>query len=352
MLTVPRSFLLVTWAGGGNVAPFVCLADLLSRRGHRVGTVAPPEVHDRVAMTGADLVAAPSGFLAGASDVVAAAESFGPDVLVVDYMLTAALCGAERTGRPVVALVHTLYRALLQAGAPNPIAMAGSIEDVNDVRCALGLQPVARFGDLLGAAALVAVTAPRALDEPGDLPANVLYTGPLLECPGPDGGWEPPAGDGPLVAVSLGTAGDPKQEVAVLRSILAALDGIDVRGLVNLAPYVDRSGLDVPANVTMTGLVRHAAVLPHADLLVTHAGLGSVVAALAHGVRMVALPLAREQPDNARALARLGAGEVVEPTAPAGDIRAAILRQLNGPRLAPIKPYPGPFLDRLETLLP
>ena len=325
-----RSYLFVMWAGGGNVGPFLCLAEHLRAAGHSVRAVATAGLGPRLAGAGVDLVGTPEGWLPGAADVVRAAGEHPPDVVIVDYMLTDALGGAELVGRPTVALVHTLYRALLADGGPHPMGMAGPVDTLNPGRVAAGLAPLASLGDLLESVDLVLVAAPRSLDAPGEVPANVVYGGPLLEGPGPDAGWDPPTGTGPLVVLSLGTAGDPADEVPVLRRVVAALADLPVRGLVTLPDYVDRAALGaVPGNVTLSGYVRHAAVLPHADLLVTHAGLGSVVAALAHGVPMVALPLDREQPDNADALVRAGAGVALAPDSPAGEIRDAVADQLR-----------------------
>ena len=346
-----RSYLFVMWAGGGNAGPFLCLAEHLRAAGHSVRAVATAVLGPRLAGAGVDLVGTPEGWLPGAADVVRSAGEHPPDVVVVDYMLTDALGGAELVGRPTVALVHTLYRALLADGAPHPMATAGPVEALNPGRIAAGLEPVTSLGDLLHAVDLVLVAAPRSLDAPGEVPANVVYTGPLLEGPGPDAGWDPPAGTGPLVVLTLGTAGDPAQEVPVLRRVVAALADLPVRGLVTLPDDVDRATLGaVPGNVTLSGYVRHAAVLPHADLLVTHAGLGSVVAALAHGVPMVALPLDRDQPDNADALVRAGAGVALAPDAPATDIREAVADQLRRATSPRVTVDPSPAVARLASL--
>ena len=234
-----RSYLWVMWDGGGNVGPFLCLAEHLQAAGHTVRAVAPAGLAERLAEAGVDLVGSPEGSLPGADDVVAAADAHPPDVVVVDYMLTDALGGAEQLGRPTVALVHTLYRELLADGAPHPIGMAGPVERLNPARVAAGLPPLASHADLLAAVDFVLVAAPRSLDAPGEVPANVVYAGPLLEGPGPDAGWAPPPGSGPLVVVSLGTVGDPAAEVPVLRRILAALAELPVRVFVTLADYVD-----------------------------------------------------------------------------------------------------------------
>ena len=346
---VAQSYLFALWAGGGNVNPFLCLAQHLLDRGHRVGAVATASLQARLAATGVDLVTASDGWLPGADDLLAAVRESAPDVLVVDYMLTSALCGAERAGRPTVALVHTLYRELLLDGSPNPIGMTGPVAAVNEVRVANGLAPVASHAALLDAAEVVLVAAPRELDASGEVPGNVVYAGALFEGPGPDTGWLPPGGEGPLVAVSLGTAGDPV-EVELLQRILVALAALPVRGFLTVPDYIDRARLELPDNATVSGYVRHAAVMPHADLLVTHAGLGSVVVALAHGVPMVCLPLAREQPDNARAVVRIGAGRALHTDASAEEIRAAIAEQLDRPDRVRLAPDPRRAVDLLERL--
>jgi MGT family glycosyltransferase len=343
-------YLFVMWDGGGNVSPFLALGGHLIDRGHQVGAVATAGLGERLATAGIDVVATSTGWLPQADDVTTGVAAFDPDLVVVDFMLTAALCGAERAGAPTVALVHTLYRELLRDGAPSPMDMAGPVRAVNETRRALGLPAVTAYRELLDATDAVLVTAPDGLDAPGDVPDRVHYVGALIEGPGPDAGWQPPGGDGPLVAVSMGTAGDPTAETAVLRTILAALATLPVRGFLTVPRYLDRAGFDLPANVTISGYVRHAAVLPHADVLVTHAGLGSVLAALAHGVPIVALPLDRDQPDNARAVVRIGAGTALSPDAGVDDVRAAITAELDRTDPVRLAPDPGPAIDLLEAI--
>jgi UDP:flavonoid glycosyltransferase YjiC (YdhE family) len=49
-------------------------------------------------------------------------------------------------------------------------------------------------------------------------------------------------------------------------------------------------------------------LLPHCDLLISHAGSGATVGALAAGVPMLAIPQGADQFLNADAITRLGAG--------------------------------------------
>ena len=114
-----------------------------------------------------------------------------------------------------------------------------------------------------------------------------------------------------------------------------------VRGWVTLPSYVEREELSAPDNVTLSGYVRHAAVMPHADLLVTHGGLGSIGAALTFGVPIVCMPEDRDQPVNAAMVARLGAGQSLDTDASPAAIGEAVERGLAGPRPDAAAARPG-----------
>jgi UDP:flavonoid glycosyltransferase YjiC (YdhE family) len=152
-----------------------------------------------------------------------------------------------------------------------------------------------------------------------------------------------------LVVVSMGTAGQGGS--SVLQRVLDALGGSAVRGWVSLPSYVAPNELSAPDNVILSGYVRHAAVMPHADLLVTHAGLGSIGAALTFGVPMVCIPEDRDQPVNAAAVARLGAGQQLLSDASPTAIREAVARGLAGPRPAARPLDHGPACALVEGVL-
>jgi MGT family glycosyltransferase len=245
-------------------------------------------------------------------------------------MLPGALVGAELAGRRRVALVHTLYGGLLADGAPDPMGMAASVDGVNRSRGDCGLPPIGRLADLLDACSTVLVTCPAALDERADeWPANVRHVGPVLEEAGGDAGWLPPDGDAPLVVASMGTTA--MGEGPLLARLLEALADEAVRVLVLLGDHLDRGRLRLPANATESGYVRHTAVFPHAALSVNHAGLGTILAAMAHGVPQVCLPLGRDQPANARAVERVGAGRALAADADADALREGVRDVLAAP---------------------
>jgi MGT family glycosyltransferase len=325
--------LFVTWDGGGNVPPVLALADRLRARGHAVRAMGSAALADRFAAEDVPYVARDVltewDSSALARDVLA--EAAQADLIVSDYMLPGALCGAEASHRPSVALVHTLYAANLDdRGGLLPMQMAATVDGVAAVRAELGVRPVATFGELLDRAATILVTCPEELDLPmAARPANVRYVGPVLEGPGDDAAWRPPGVDDgrPLVVAGLGTT--PMDEGPVLQRVLTALADAPVRVIATVGDHLDPDELTAPDNVHLTRYVRHSAVLPWASAVVSHAGLGTVLAALAHGLPLVCLPLGREQPLNAAAVERVGAGLTLDPASPAASIRNAVTRAVD-----------------------
>lgn len=325
--------LLVTWDGGGNVPPVLALTARLRDRGHTVRAVGSASLADRFAADDVPYVArdvvAEWDSSALAREVLA--EAGDADVVISDYMLPGALCGAEAAHRPSLALVHTLYAANLDAdGGLLPMQMATTVDGIAAVRTELGVRPVTTFGELLDRATTVLVTSPEELDVPlASRPSNVRYVGPVLEGPGPDAGWRPPGVDDgrPLVVVALGTT--PMDEGPVLQRVLTALDDAPVRVVATIGAHLDPDDFVVPDNVRLRRYVRHAALLPWASAVLSHGGLGTVLAALAHGLPQVCLPLGREQPLNAAAVERVGAGVALDPTALTHAIRAAVIRAVD-----------------------
>jgi UDP:flavonoid glycosyltransferase YjiC (YdhE family) len=248
-----------TWAGGGNVVVFEALADRLRARGHDVALLvdhrAPPLVDG--------------------------------DVLLVDHMSSAATFDAVRaSGRPVGALVHTLW------------SFVPALE---------GTFAPAGYLDVLRSLDRLLLCTVESFDRAGDVPANATYVGPVLAPEGPDAGWNPPARS--LVVVSMGTT--DLGEAPVLQRILDALATLPVVVVATVAPHIGRRALRLPANARRLPLTRHAALLPHADLFIGHGGHGGIMAAMAFGVPMVCVPLDRDQPANAARVEAVGAGRSV-----------------------------------------
>jgi UDP:flavonoid glycosyltransferase YjiC (YdhE family) len=66
------------------------------------------------------------------------------------------------------------------------------------------------------------------------------------------------------------------------------------------------------ANVLATSNVALSGLLPEADLFVHHGGIGTTYAGLNAGVPALVIPHAFDQPYNARMVARLGVGEILD----------------------------------------
>ena len=75
----------------------------------------------------------------------------------------------------------------------------------------------------------------------------------------------------------------------------------------------------------------HSDVLRHASAVVTHAGHGTVIKALAAGVPLVCLPLGRDQLDNAARVQHHGAGLRLKPKARPEAIARAVRRVIEEP---------------------
>jgi UDP:flavonoid glycosyltransferase YjiC (YdhE family) len=141
----------------------------------------------------------------------------------------------------------------------------------------------------------------------------------------------------PLVYVSFGSiAGGLVSTAQVYRAALDAVAGLDVRVLLTLGRGGDWRRLgEIPPNVHVERWVAQARVLREASLVVSHGGAGTTFGALAAGLPVVVVPLFSDQFHNAKAVARTGAGIVVEPdrrdggrTVDAGRLEAAIRRAL------------------------
>ena len=107
-----------------------------------------------------------------------------------------------------------------------------------------------------------------------------------------------------------------------------------MRGVVTTGPAIPVDAFDAPANVTVVDRAPHSEVLRHASAVVTHAGHGTVIKTLAAGVPVVAMPLGRDQLDNAARVVHHGAGLRVKPKASAEAIANAVRRVLDEPSFA------------------
>ena len=143
------------------------------------------------------------------------------------------------------------------------------------------------------------------LEYPRTWPAGVHVVGPLMWEP-PFGEVEIPPGDAPLVLVAPSTAQDPEH-----RMLIAALRGLadaDVRILATWNRRLPPTPLPVPPNARVVDWVSYSRTMPHCDVVVCHAGHGTLVRALASGCAVVACPAVGDMNENAARLDWAGAG--------------------------------------------
>jgi UDP:flavonoid glycosyltransferase YjiC (YdhE family) len=145
-------------------------------------------------------------------------------------------------------------------------------------------------------------------------------------------GGSPPAADGDAVYLTLGTVFNAESGDLLQR----ALEGVREVGL----PVVVTTGRQVdpaelgrqPPHVRVQRWIPQAELLPWCRAVVSQAGSGIAMGALAHGLPSVLLPVGADQPHTAAVLERLGAAVVLDPlTASADEIAGAVRRVLGDP---------------------
>jgi MGT family glycosyltransferase len=343
-------FHVVTWNGGGNTTPTYALARRLVARGHEVTLLGQSAQAEAARDLGARFVSlsvpdwTPGKSLEDEADAFASLL-FGPivgeaildtiardtpNVLVVDCMLTSALAAAERAALPSAALVHVLYEQFV-AGTMGR-RWAARLPAINAMRSGFGLPPVGSPMALLEPMRVVLVACPQAFDVAMPvLPKNVRYVGAILDDPPTAPSASPwPLADGrPRVLVALSTT--VQHQEAVLRRIAAVLALLPLEAVITVGPAVEVDAIAPARNVAVVRYLAHRAVLPDCALVITHAGLGTVMAALAHGVPLLCLPMGREQHDNAARVAACGAGLVLTPDADVDEISQTIRAMLAVP---------------------
>jgi Glycosyltransferase family 28 C-terminal domain len=138
---------------------------------------------------------------------------------------------------------------------------------------------------------------------PADVPGDPVDAPDWLSSFGRDRrGVYVTAGTTPIVAT-----------LAPWRAIFDALAAIDVDVLATIGPQFPIDGLGpLPPNVRVARFVPQALVLDRVAVVLSHAGAGTMLAAARVGVPQLTIPTWADQWQNADAVARAGAGIVLE----------------------------------------
>ena len=237
------------------------------------------------------------------ADLLPLAREWRPDLLVHEHGELAAPLAGEVLGIPTV--THSFGGAV-----PVPI-LAGAGELLAPLWAEYGRQITPYAGcftlpyldicppavQSVGIEHIGAVQPLRPVSYTGD------QVGPLPPCLTEDGD--------PLVYLTLGTV---MNQAVVLRAAVEGLSGLEVRVLVTVGPTGDPAALGPqPPNVTVERFVAQTEVLPRCTAVVSHAGSGTFLGALAEGRPQVCIPQAADQFRNATGVLNAGAGLSLHP---------------------------------------
>jgi MGT family glycosyltransferase len=341
----PLRVLLGAFGDPGHAFPMIALGRALAARGHDVTLQTWKRWRSHVQAEGLAFAPAPeySVFPSGplpldfyeavvhaTLDTLPLVRELRPDVVVADILTLAPSLCAERLGVPCATLIPHINPdtepdfPIYSIGARLPRTPVGRAfwrrmhsrvenglqlgrQELNRTRQRLDLPPLAHVhGGTSRELALVA-TFPQ-LEYPrraGGWHPSHRVVGPLI--------WEPPAaevalppGQLPLVLIAPSTSQDPEH-----RLLHAALDGLadaPVRVLATWNRRLPSRPLRVPANARVVDWLSYARTMPHCDLVVCHAGHGTLARALSLGTPVVACPTAGDMNENAARVDWAGVG--------------------------------------------
>lgn len=377
--------LFTTWEGGGHVAPALMVAQQMARLGAHVRVVSDEANRAPALAHGLEFACwrrAPNRARAGdgansvqdwraqtpdivihqvcdevicgpaaayGADVREIAAEFKPDLIVTNEMLFGVMIGAEAAGVPFAILTGNLWPFPTRLDLPpfgpglkpareemdftrdamirRAVATLYDfhLPQLNAARAAHGLPPLDGVLRQLDGARLIALSVAQAFDFGSDPPPTpFFYAGPMARDPDwVDALALPAEGARPLVLISTSTLYQGQEDM--LRRCIEAVRGEPVEAIVTLGPALRPEDFsDIPANVRVLVNASHDALVPRCAAVISHAGHGTLVRPLLHGVPVINLPMGRDQLDNAVRAASRGAGLTLSAEAPAHTIREAL----------------------------
>src|SRR4051794_17428383 len=366
MSPVPRRFLVAAFGDPGHAFPAIALGKTLVERGHDVRLQTWTKWQEHVEREGMRFEPAPEykvfptkdtpglkpyqAAVRAARETQPLIEEFAPDAVVADILTVAAGLGAELAGARWASLIpHVLPTPEpgfppFAIGARLPRTRVGSlmwqafdpllrgglekgIVDLNGARERLDLPPINEVHGGLSRQLTMVATYPQLEYPRASWKPWQRVVGPLMwEQPYED--VEPPPGDAPLVLVAPSTSQDPEQ--TMLRASLEGLADQPVRVLATYNRRLPPEPIDVPPNARLVEWVSYAKTMPLCDVVVCHAGHGTVVRSLASGVPLVACPAAGDMGENASRIAWAGVGvPLPRRLVTARGVRLAVQRVLS-----------------------
>jgi UDP:flavonoid glycosyltransferase YjiC (YdhE family) len=260
-----------------------------------------------------------AGAVDRARDLLDMVKTWRPDLVVHDTLELGSPVAAEANG--IQHVTHG-YGPILPENAPLVAAVGSAIQEagLSDPVPALLAAP---YLDI----------APPALRRAGTGPWNRVYElRPSAGEVGPDATLSsklPALPHADSVYVTLGTVMNQAPEV--FRAVVEGCSRLPVNVIVTTGPDFDTSllGPDQTA-VFAAPFLPQAAVLPHCTAVLSHAGAGTMLGALCHGLPQLCLPQGTDQPFNTEALLPTGAALALQPGQITPDAVAEVLSRLIG----------------------
>ena len=349
-------YLVVTWDGAGNLVPTLGITRTMVERGHDVRLLGHDTITERCGDVGArfvpltqgegwDAMEDPDDFAAEvkllieelcfsstiARDLAQELDREPADAVLVDSMLFTAIDVALASETPTATLFHTPYTIF--RGGPLVEMFAPGTAIANAHRAELGLPAIERLGDIHDACACALVALPKEFEPDVPDAANVLRIGPVLDAPPLSreiDAVDVHDGSTPLVLVSLSTS--EQGQADLLQRCVDAVAQLPVRAIVTTGASIDPASVNAGTNTQVVRYVPHAEILPSASLVITHAGLGTTMSALGHGVPLLCTPMGRDQFFNAEQVHALGAGRMLTPDSSSDAIAQAAMDILGDNR--------------------
>ena len=340
-------FLFTTLAGSGHFHPLVPPALALRSAGHDVRFAAAPSFHQSILRSGfpafsagfdrerdgaderfvrlqAELEELPTGrpartlfrirkLFAGlyaeriVPDLLAIETDWRPDAIVREVAEFGGCIAAEALGIP-----HASVRSntMLSSDAARQLVA----EPIAQLRAAYDLVQEPDSAMLFRYLHL-AYEAPRFHDPAFPLPQTAHLLRPVPFSQSDDETlptWISRLPDSPTIYATLGTVFNSRTP-GLFEAILEGLreDPLNLILTVGRDRDPDEFGPQ-PNNVHIERYVPQSLLLPHCDLVITHAGFSTVSAALSCGLPIVAIPIDADQPVNAQRCAALGVAQVIE----------------------------------------
>jgi len=379
--------LIVTVEGGGNVPPIYGFARKLMETGHDITILSEPCMKESVKKLGATFIPYREHFLREDTkedlfkdykatllkNPVFDTVMFGPaayviehtieliksrsiNLLVVDFLLFPAVIAAKYMKIPVILLNHMPEILPGPNRPPGNMGLRpgkgfayhlrdrilGKLFDLklnefkpklNKIMVSLSMEPLRNTSDLIHNADLKLIQTLKSFDIPiVPAPKNVRYTGPVLDDPdwAASEKWENPWAehkDRPIVVIAFSSTF--QNQTKVIQNCINAVKELPVNGCVTLGPAMEDIEFICPDNVVVMKSVKHSLLFPHADLVVSHGGHGTIIRALANGLPIICLPMGRDQGDNAVKVELCKTGIKLSPKSSPNRIRKAIEQILS-----------------------